>query len=269
MLPNSWSNPIQKKRVFRLFWKVPIIETNSKGFRNLIWSFGWAFGILSRKIILTLPRWVVCSFHHGRIELIIRGGPPAFWEGNELLSRLLDCVYCLQPTSAFTRVRKKKKKLDQGKDLVSSFSQTDHFSVDRNANRFILRRFTLFSSTPLSRDPAKLKLIGWGSLAGSLEQKSLESNPAATIASTARNVILDAFARYLRFQNLVRKIKANLLKKATLESATLYQNDSIGRSTWFPQNPISASTSIQINLLADPFQWMEWWPALPFFMKSW
>ncbi|ERM80134.1 hypothetical protein P872_14445 [Rhodonellum psychrophilum GCM71 = DSM 17998] len=71
--------------------------------------------------ILQLPKFGIWSFHHGDNRLN-RGGPPCFWEvmqGEETTGSILQIL---------------NEKLDDGKVIYRSWSQTDPLSVQRNAN---------------------------------------------------------------------------------------------------------------------------------------
>jgi len=100
-------------------------------------------------------------------------------------------------------------------------------------------------------------------LAGQLEQKSLESNPAAPFGFDRPQLITDAFPTFriiLVSQNLSRKIKA-IVKKHNWEIANLYKMIRIGRSTWFHKIRILLPTTSnpKIHTMADPFPVaMEW-----------
>ena len=72
--------------------------------------------------ILQIPKLGVWSFHHGD-PAYYRGGPPAFWE-----------VLNSQPTTAAVLMRINEK-LDQGKILYKTITQSDPLSVQRNANK--------------------------------------------------------------------------------------------------------------------------------------
>ena len=72
--------------------------------------------------ILTLPKYGIWSFHHGD-NLVNKGGPPAFWE-------VMLGWHC---TGSVLQIL--TEKLDDGKVLYRSWSQTDPLSVNRNAQK--------------------------------------------------------------------------------------------------------------------------------------
>jgi hypothetical protein len=72
--------------------------------------------------VLRIPKYGVWSFHHGD-NLVNKGGPPAFWE-----------VMLGWPSSGSV-VQILNEKLDDGKVIYRSWSQTDPISVERNAQR--------------------------------------------------------------------------------------------------------------------------------------
>ncbi len=72
--------------------------------------------------ILEIPRYGIWSFHHGD-NLVNKGGPPCFWEvmlGWPITGSVLQIL---------------TEKLDDGKVLYRSWSQTNPLSVNRNANK--------------------------------------------------------------------------------------------------------------------------------------
>jgi hypothetical protein len=72
--------------------------------------------------VLRIPKYGVWSFHHGD-NLVNKGGPPAFWE-----------VMLGWPITGSV-VQILNEKLDDGKVIYRSWSQTDPISVERNAQR--------------------------------------------------------------------------------------------------------------------------------------
>jgi hypothetical protein len=73
--------------------------------------------------ILNLPNFGIWSYHHGDNK-VNRGGPPGFWE---VMNGEKETGVVLQILS---------DKLDDGQILYRSFSLTDKFSVNRNANTY-------------------------------------------------------------------------------------------------------------------------------------
>jgi len=90
----------------------------------LTWIIRWAPGFSG--IFLTLPRLGgYGSFTTADSELLFAVGPPAFWDGNELLKGRFTGIWSC---NSFT------EKLDQGQILFSFLlSGLDPLSVDRNA----------------------------------------------------------------------------------------------------------------------------------------
>jgi len=233
-VPTLEVTPIQKK--YSDFFEKSDLERIKSFQPDLIIRLG--FRILSGNI-LTLPRLGVWSFHHGDPSYY-RGGPPAFWE-----------VMNAKPITGLV-LQQLTEKLDQGKILYSSFSQTDPLSVDRNANRL----FWKSAFVPL-RVIQQIELIGEEAWQASLEQKSLESNPAAPLLRPPATILMLSLLGNLVSRNLVRKIKA-IVKKPHWEIGYLYQNEFDWKINMVPQNPILLPTSNpKSTYLADPFP-VEW-----------
>jgi len=113
----------------------------------------------------------------------------------------------------------------------------------------------------------------WSSLAGQFRTKIVRKNPASTHGSSDRQAtILMLSLLGIGFQGiLVRKIKANCLKKATLEIGfTSTKKNSDGRNQHGShQNPTASdfSKSKIPPMLQIHFQ-VEWMVTPSFFMKS-
>lgn len=199
---------------------------------DLILRFG--FRILTGGI-LTLPRLGVWSFHHGDPDYY-RGGPPAFWE-----------VMNAKPITGVV-LQQLTEKLDQGKVLYSSFSQTDPLSVDRNANRI----FWKSAFFPL-RVLQQIELIGEEAWQNSLEQQSPEGNPVSPLLRPPTTLSMLFLLGSLVSRNVVRKIKA-LTKKPHWEIGYLNQNEFDWNTNTVPKNPILLPVAEPItSYLADPF----------------
>lgn len=233
-VPTLEVTPIQKK--YSDFFEKSDLERIKSYQPDLIIRLG--FRIL-RGSVLTLPRLGVWSFHHGDPGYY-RGGPPAFWE-----------VMNAMPITGLV-LQQLNEKLDQGKVLYSSFSQTDPLSVDRNANRL----FWKSAFFPL-RVIQQIELFGEEAWKASLEQKSSEGNPAAPLLRPPATLqMLSLFLRLIS-RNLVRKIKA-IVKKPYWEIGYLNQNEFDWKVNAVPQNPILLPTADpKSTYLADPFP-VEW-----------
>jgi hypothetical protein len=223
-------SPIQKK--YSDFFEKSDLERIKSYQPDLIIRLG--FRILTGGI-LTLPRLGVWSFHHGDPDYY-RGGPPAFWE-----------VMNAKPITGVV-LQQLTEKLDQGKVLYSSFSQTDPLSVDRNANRI----FWKSAFFPL-RVIQQIELIGEEAWLNSLEQQSPEGNPVSPLLRPPSTLSILFLLGDLVSRNVVRKIKA-LTKKPHWEIGYIKQNEFDWNTNTVPKNPILLPVAEpNTSYLADPF----------------
>lgn len=101
--------------------------------------------------ILQVPTFGIWSFHHGD-NRVNRGGPPCFWEvmrGEETSGSVLQIL---------------TEKLDDGKVIHRSWSQTDPLSVQRNANNVFWKSLYF-----VPREIKTLALLGGGKWLASKE----------------------------------------------------------------------------------------------------
>jgi len=223
-------SPIQKK--YSDFFEKSDLERIKNYQPDLIIRLG--FRILTGGI-LTLPRLGVWSFHHGDPDYY-RGGPPAFWE-----------VMNAKPITGVV-LQQLTEKLDQGKVLYSSFSQTDPLSVDRNANRI----FWKSAFFPL-RVIQQIELIGEEAWMNSLEQQSPEGNPVSPLLRPPSTLSMLFLLGSLVSRNVVRKIKA-LAKKPHWEIGYINQNEFDWNTNTVPKNPMLLPVAEpKTSYLADPF----------------
>lgn len=175
--------PTQKK--FTDTFSTPDIELIQSYKLDIIIRLG--FRILKGEI-LQVPKFGVWSFHHGD-NRVNRGGPPCFWEvmkGEKTSGSVLQVL---------------TEKLDDGKVIYRSWSQTDSLSVQRNANNVFWKSLYF-----VPREIKNLALLGgekWLASKEILQDGPGKYNPP--IYRPPGNFEMMALAWQLFSRNLFRK----------------------------------------------------------------
>lgn len=145
--------------------------------------------------ILNLPKYGIWSFHHGD-NLVNKGGPPAFWE-------VMLGWHC---TGSVLQIL--TEKLDDGKVLFRSWSQTDPLSVNRNAQKIYWKSLSF-----VPRLLEKVAHQGQKAIDTAIAKQQNQVPPSKGLFKPPHNLrMIGLFARLLA-KSLNRKIKEAFSQK--------------------------------------------------------
>jgi methionyl-tRNA formyltransferase len=179
--------------------------------------------------ILTLPKFGIWSFHHGD-NLVNKGGPPAFWE-------VMLGWHC---TGSVLQIL--TEKLDDGKVLYRSWSQTDPLSVNRNAQKVYWKS--------LSFVPRLLEQVahhGQAAIDTAIAKHQSQISPAKGLFKPPHNLQMIGLLTRLLAKSLSRKIKEAFSKKQWF----LLVEDAANENT--PPSEYKSIIPPKDRFYADPF----------------
>ena len=139
--------------------------------------------------ILTLPKYGIWSFHHGD-NLVNKGGPPAFWE-------VMLGWHC---TGSVLQIL--TEKLDDGKVLYRSWSQTDPLSVNRNAQKVYWKSLSF-----VPRLLKKVSIDGQDAIDLALKENQSQLAPSNSLFKPPQNWQMLGLLFNLAVKSIRRKIK--------------------------------------------------------------